>query len=111
MQYSQDKRDLGILEPNDFEDAICEIFGNIKNIMRQNGHVIINITDAWIDGKRVPLHINIIDAMKKAGYQHKNTIIWDRRNIVNRIGIFGWPTNYITMGTTFEYLLDFTLQD
>jgi hypothetical protein len=26
---------------------------------------------------------------------------------VNRIGIFGWPSNYITMGTTFEYLLHF----
>jgi hypothetical protein len=26
---------------------------------------------------------------------------------VNQIGIFGWPSNYITMGVTFEYLLDF----
>ena len=25
----------------------------------------------------------------------------------NQIGIFGWPSNYITMGVTFEYLLDF----
>jgi len=23
------------------------------------------------------------------------------------MGIFGWPSNYITMGVTFEYLLDF----
>ena len=45
--------------------------------------------------------------MRVAGYNLKNTIIWDRRNIVNRIGIFGWPTNYITMGTTFEYILNF----
>lgn len=109
VQYSQDARDLGVLEPEEFEKAICEVFANIKPIMKKNGHIVINITDAWIDGKRVPLHINIINAMKYAGYQHKNTIIWDRRNIVNRIGIFGWPTNYITMGTTFEYLLDFTL--
>ena len=33
------------------------------------------------------------------------SVIWT--NIVNRVGIFGWPSNYITMGTTFEYLLDF----
>ena len=25
----------------------------------------------------------------------------------NGTGIFGWPANYITMGATFEYLLDF----
>lgn len=43
------------------------------------------------------------------GYEFRNTIIWDRRNIVNRIGIFGWPSSYITMGTTFEYILDFIL--
>jgi hypothetical protein len=28
-------------------------------------------------------------------------------NVVNGVGIFGWPSNYITMGTTFEYLLHF----
>ena len=38
--------------------------------------------------------------------EFRNTIIWDRTNIVNRVGIFGWPS-YITMGTTFEYLLHF----
>jgi hypothetical protein len=45
--------------------------------------------------------------LRSVGYELRNTIIWDRTNIVNNIGIFGWPSNYITMGTTFEYLLDF----
>ena len=108
-QYSQDQRDLGILEANDFENAISEIFANMKILLTDNANVIINITDAWINGERAPLHLNVINAMHKAGYKLKNTIIWDRRNIVNRIGIFGWPSNYITMGTTFEYLLNFVV--
>lgn len=108
-QYSQDPRDLGILEAAAFEDAISEIFREMKPIFNEKAHVLINITDAWIDGKRVPLHINIVNAMRDAGYEFRNTIIWDRRNLVNRIGIFGWPSSYITMGTTFEYILDFTL--
>lgn len=108
-QYSQDPRDLGILEAAAFEDAISEIFREMKPIFNEKAHVLINITDAWIDGKRVPLHINIVNAMRAAGYEFRNTIIWDRRNLVNRIGIFGWPSSYITMGTTFEYILDFTL--
>ena len=108
-QYSQDSRDLGTLAAPDFEDAICEIFEQIKPVLMSTGHVLINITDAWIDGERVPLHLNIISAMRRAGYEFRNTIIWDRRNLVNKIGIFGWPSSYITMGTTFEYILDFKL--
>ena len=106
-QYSQDPRDLGTLDAPEFETAITEVFAKLKPLLTSDSNVLINITDAWIDKKRVPLHINVINAMSAAGYSLKNTIIWDRRNIVNRIGIFGWPTNYITMGTTFEYILNF----
>ena len=109
-QYSQDPRDLGTLEQADFENAIKEVFSSIKPLLAPKAHCIINITDAWIEGRRVPLHINVIKAMEDAGYQFRNTIIWDRRNIVNQIGIFGWPSSYITMGTTFEYILDFIVE-
>lgn len=109
-QYSQDERDLGILEAPEFEQALYEIFRDMKPIFKKKAHILINITDAWIDKKRVPLHINVINALTKAGYIFRNTIIWDRRNIVNRIGIFGWPSSYITMGTTFEYILDFSIE-
>lgn len=108
-QYSQDPRDLGTLNADFFEKEISEIFRKMIPVFQEKAHVVINITDAWIDGKRVPLHINIINAMLTAGYEFRNTIIWDRRNLVNKIGIFGWPSSYITMGTTFEYILDFIL--
>jgi len=108
-QYSQDPRDLGTLGAEDFEKAITDIFMEMRPVFDEKAHILINITDAWIEGKRVPLHINIINAMRTAGYEFRNTIIWDRRNLVNKIGIFGWPSSYITMGTTFEYILDFTL--
>ncbi|WP_369673119.1 DNA methyltransferase [Enterococcus faecium] len=106
-QYSQNKNDLGILSKEDYEIEIENIFSNIKPLLTEKAHVIINITDAWIEGHREPLHISVIKAMQNAGYEFRNTIIWDRRNIVNQIGIFGWPSSYITMGTTFEYILDF----
>ena len=57
----------------------------------------------------VPEGPSLVSPRADAGYIFRNTIIWDRRNIVNRIGIFGWPSSYITMGTTFEYILDFTI--
>ena len=106
-QYSQDPRDLGTLAADDFEAAIRDVFASMLPVFDPKAHILINITDAWIDGKRVPLHMNIVNAMRAAGYEFRNTIIWDRRNLVNQIGIFGWPSSYITMGTTFEYILDF----
>lgn len=110
-QYSQDERDLGVLEMEKYAEAIMGIYRDIKPILKPKGHAVINIPDMWWSdgkcGKRIPLHIAVYNAMKEAGYELRNTIIWDRRNIVNGVGIFGWPSNYITMGTTFEYLLDF----
>ncbi|MHA2295297.1 MAG: DNA methyltransferase [Candidatus Hodarchaeales archaeon] len=106
-QYSQDSRDLGILEHDQYESEIEKIYRNLLPKVVPLGHVVVNIGDMWWENKRIPLHISIIRAIEKAGFEFRNTIIWDRNNIVNRIGIFGWPSNYITMGTTFEYILHF----
>jgi DNA modification methylase len=110
-QYSQDSRDLGTLPVEQYAKQLGEIYRNLLPILRTNGHSVINVPDMWWSGgnggKRIPIHIYVYHAMLEAGYELRNTIIWDRTNIVNRIGIFGWPSNYITMGTTFEYLLDF----
>lgn len=112
-QYSQDERDLGILSPENYQKAMEGIFSRLLKLTKSGGHAMINVPDMWWKeerpggGKRIPLHINVFHALTDAGWEFRNTIIWDRTNIVNRIGIFGWPSNYITMGTTFEYLLDF----
>lgn len=106
-QYSQDERDLGTLDPVSYSQSIGEIFESFLPALQPGGHVIINVNDLWAKEERIPLHSMVMTAMQDAGYLFKNIIIWDRTNIVNRIGIFGWPSNYITMGTTFEYLLHF----
>ncbi|MCJ7633712.1 site-specific DNA-methyltransferase, partial [Candidatus Bathyarchaeota archaeon] len=40
-------------------------------------------------------------------FEFRNTFIWDKRNLVNRVGIFGWPSNFISLGATMEFILDF----
>ena len=106
-QYSQDARDLGILALDDYAQAMAGIFERLLPLMRSRAHCVINVPDMWWEDERITIHIAIVDALRNVGYEFRNTVIWDRTNIVNRIGIFGWPSNYITMGTTFEYLLDF----
>ena len=83
------------------------IFSGLLPLLRPKAHCVINVPDYWMENKRYTLHINVVNALREIGFELRNTIIWDKTNIVNAIGIFGYPSNYITMGTTFEYLLDF----
>jgi DNA modification methylase len=106
-QYSQDDRDLGTYDLEEYTKHMGDIYEDILPLLKEKAHCVINVPDFWWENERITLHISLIQELRKRGYELRNTIIWDRTNIVNNIGIFGWPSNYITMGTTFEYLLDF----
>jgi len=106
-QYSQDPRDLGTMELSQYTIAMGEIFESLLSFLRPKAHCVINVPDMWWENQRITIHVSLIEELRKRGYELRNIIIWDRTNLVNRIGIFGWPSNYITMGVTFEYLLDF----
>ncbi len=106
-QYSQDPRDLGTMPQDVYTKSMGDIFESLLPLLRPKAHCVINIPDMWWENTRITLHVSLIEELRKRGYELRNIIIWDRRNVVNRIGIFGWPSNYITMGVTFEYLLHF----
>jgi len=106
-QYSQDPRDLGTMDLDDYTKAMGDIFEKLLPVLRPKAHCVINVPDMWWENKRITIHVSLIEELRKRGYELRNIVIWDRTNIVNQIGIFGWPSNYITMGVTFEYLLDF----
>lgn len=106
-QYSQNPLDLGTLSIEEYTIVMGTIFENLLPFMRKKAHCIINVPDMWWENKRIPIHVYLINELTKRGFELRNIIIWDRRNLVNQIGIFGWPSNYITMGVTYEYLLDF----
>lgn len=106
-QYSQDPRDVGTLPLEQYADQMANIFQGLLPLLKPKAHCVVNVPDMWWEDKRITIHIALVESFSRIGYELRNIIIWDRTNIVNRIGIFGWPNNYITMGTTFEYLLDF----
>ena len=106
-QYSQDPRDLGTMSLDVYKEAMGDIFHGLLPLLKPKAHCVINVPDMWWENKRITIHVALIEELRKRGYELRNIIIWDRTNIVNQIGIFGWPSNYITMGVTFEYLLDF----
>jgi DNA modification methylase len=106
-QYSQDARDLGTLALDEYAHEMGAIFEGLLPLLKPRGHCVINVPDMWWENQRIAIHIALVEELRQRGYELRNIIIWDRTNLVNKIGIFGWPSNYITMGVTFEYLLDF----
>jgi len=106
-QYSQDTRDLGTMSLEKYAMTMGDIYESLLPLLKPKAHCVINVPDMWWENQRITIHVSLIEVLRKRGYELRNIIIWDRTNIVNRIGIFGWPSNYITMGVTFEYLLDF----
>jgi DNA modification methylase len=106
-QYSQDPRDLGTMELENYTTAMGDVFESLLPLLRPKGHCVINVPDMWWENKRITIHVSLVEELRRRGYELRNIIIWDRTNLVNQIGIFGWPSNYIAMGVTFEYLLDF----
>ena len=107
QQYSDNPRDLGTMKLKEYIEALAEIYKGILPLLKPKAHCVINVNDLWENNRRYPTHSYIIEAMEKVGYELRNIIIWDKRNLVNKVGIFGWPSNYITLSTTFEYILDF----
>jgi len=93
QQYSQDPYGIGTLEPISFSKALGEIYLGILPLLRPKAHCVININDLWWENKRIPTHVYVVEALTKVGYELRNILIWDRRNLVNRPGIFGWPNN------------------
>jgi len=106
-QYSQDPRDLGTMSLDEYTKSMGDIFESLLPLLHTKGHCVINVPDMWWENERITIHVSLIEELRKRNYELRNIIIWDRTNLVNKIGIFGWPSNYITMGVTFEYLLDF----
>lgn len=107
LQYSTDPRDLGTLRADEYAAALAEIYKGILPLLKPRAHCVINVNDLWEDNRRTLLHVMVIEAMRSVGYELRNIIVWDKRSLVNKAGIYGWPNNFITLGITFEYLLDF----
>jgi DNA modification methylase len=107
QQYSNNPRDLGTMDVKQYTKELAKIFKAIRPLLKPKAHCVINVNDLWENNHRYPTHAYIIEAMEKVGYELRNIIIWDKRKLVNKVGIYGWPSNYITLSTTFEYILDF----
>ncbi|MBM3254367.1 MAG: site-specific DNA-methyltransferase, partial [Candidatus Omnitrophica bacterium] len=82
-QYSQDDRDLGTYSIEKWTNEIGNIYSDLLPLMRTKAHCVINVPDFWWENRRILLHVYLIQELQQRGFELRNTIIWDRTNIVN----------------------------
>ncbi len=104
-QYSEDLRDLGVNDPDSFIQAFYSIFEMLYHVLKPGKRCVVNIRDV------VPyfLHIPVIETLQKLNFTLRNIIIWNKAPLIQRLGIFGYPSNFIALNSAYEYILDFQL--
>jgi len=102
-QYSDNAQDLGLYDPESFIHAIGTIFAEINHVLKPGKRCVINIRDV------VPhfLHIPVIETLERCNFTLRNIIIWNKAPLIQRLGIFGYPSNFIALNSAYEYILDF----
>ena len=102
-QYSDDPRDLGRYDPDSFIQAFHSIFAKIYHVLKPGKRCVVNIRDV------VPyfLHIPVIETLQKLDFSLRNILIWNKAPLIQRLGIFGYPSNFIALNSAYEYILDF----
>src|SRR5207244_7704900 len=93
-QYSQDPRDLGTLALERYAEEMASIFAGLLPLLRPKAHCVVNVPDMWWENQRITIHLSVIEALRSVGYELRNIIIWDRTNIVTRMRLSRWPSNY-----------------
>ena len=68
-QYSQDSRDLGILELGEYTLTAGIIFERLLPLLRHKAHCVINVPDMWWKNRRVTIHVSLINELRKRGYE------------------------------------------
>lgn len=111
VNFSDDPNDLGNMDARRWTAAMGDIFEGFLPTLTPDASVVINVIDFWRNGRRVLLHMFLTNELQKRGYRLKNIIVWDKTNLTNGLSSFGYPSNYITMGITFEFLLHFVVGD
>jgi site-specific DNA-methyltransferase (adenine-specific) len=101
--YEEDGQ-LGLEKtPDLYIDHLCDIFDNVKQVLRDDGSCWINIGDSYDNKSLVGIPFKLAEKMKNRGWILRNTIIWHKPSAM--------PSSVTDRFTVdFEYIFFFTKQ-
>ncbi|MGC8738256.1 MAG: hypothetical protein ACP5UA_06355 [Candidatus Hydrogenedens sp.] len=73
------------MQMKEYIKSLTEIYKKIPPLLKPKAHCVINVNDLWEDNHRYPTHAYIIEALEGIGYELRNIIIWDKRNLVKKV--------------------------
>lgn len=107
QNYSDEYNDLGnITDYQEFINMLEQIFYQVIKKTKLGGYCVINVMDLRKKENFYPLHIDIIEALKKVGWTLDDIIIWDRQCDYNNMKPLGYPYKY-RINKVHEYLIIF----
>ena len=62
QQYSNDPKDLGTMNHEEYAKNIQSIYEGILPLMKPKAHCVINVNDVWENNKRYATHIYIVQS-------------------------------------------------
>ncbi len=105
--YSSSKKDLGNIDDYDlFLNQLELVFDQIHSALNNNKYCVIVVMDIRKKSKFFPLHIDIINMMKKVGFVFDDMLIWDRQSEYNNMRPLGYPSVF-RVNKVHEFILIF----
>lgn len=104
---SGDRRDIDELSPREGAARLSVLMRKLSAKLTNDAHIVLVISDVWRHNRLLPRHIDVIEELSRVGFELRNIIIWDKRAIYSKLGIYGYPNNFIAINGTYEYILDF----
>ncbi len=109
--YSNLAEDLGNASSYPkFLSSLGSIFLKMNYVLKLGKRCALVIMDLRIGRDFIPLHIDAIEEMRKAGFRLEHIIIWDRRKEYNNLRPLGFPTVFI-VNKVHEYIMIFKKVD
>lgn len=105
--YGNDKDDLGtIADYQKFIDNLSMVFEETYKVLKPEKYFIVNVMDLRKGPNFYPLHMDIVEPAKSAGFFLDDIIIWDRRLEYNNLRALGYPAVF-RINKVHEFLMIF----
>lgn len=75
----------------EFLTTLTQVFANVFRVLKRDSYCVVNVMDLRKQAKFYAYHIDVVDIMRKIGFELDDIIIWDRAREYNNLRPLGYP--------------------
>lgn len=105
--YSESARDLGnIVDYEAFLDELEQVYAGVYRVLKTGKYCVVIVMDLRKKATFFPLHVDVIERLRRVGFTLDDIIIWDRHREYNNLRPLGYPYVF-RVNKIHEFLLIF----